>query len=134
MLTPQKGRPFTYNPNKLDAILASVKKAKGSLGQVADLNGITRECMYHWVRRGDEDNDMDICSEIAHLSRSLRKEQAEVIVDLCKTAFTSPKKSKFIMWWLSRICREDFGVEGIELKQLREIFQVILPTLGDKNV
>jgi hypothetical protein len=51
------------------------------------------------------------------------------------TAFADEKASKFIMWWLSKVCREDFGQEGIEIKELRDLFRIVLPLLnrGDVN-
>jgi hypothetical protein len=124
------GRKFTYDSSKFDALVASVSKAKGSFGQVADLNDITRDCIYHWLNTGDSDRDNGIRSDLAQLSGRLRKEQANVVLELCETALKDEKKSKFIMWCLALICREDFGVEGVEIKKLRDMFNIILPLLG----
>lgn len=124
------GPKFTYDVRKYDEIIESVVKAKGSLGQVADLNKIPRQTFYHWLRQGNEDNINGLRTELGQLSSSLRHSQAEVVIDLCKTALNEEKKSKFIMWWLSRICREDFGVEGMEIKELQDLFKVILPLIG----
>lgn len=129
------GPKFTYDVNKFDEIIASIAQAKGSLGQVADLNGIPRDAFYHWLRRGQEDQNNGISSELAQLSNKIRRKQAEVVIQLVEDAFNDDKKSKFIMWWLSKICREDFGVEGMEIKELRDIFRVILPLMqkGESN-
>lgn len=124
------GPKFTYDVSKFDDIINSVVKAKGSLGQVADLNGIPRQTFYHWLRQGDEDHNNGLRTEFVQLSSKIRLTQAEVVVDICNQAFADEKKSRFIMWWLSKICREDFGMEGIEIKELRDIFRVILPLIG----
>lgn len=124
------GPKFTYEVKNFDAIISSVTRAKGSLGQVADLNGIPRDAFYHWIRCGEEDRNNCISSELAQLCNKIKITQAEVVIDLCEQAMICDKKAKFITWWLSKICREDFGVEGMELKELRDIFKIILPLLG----
>jgi|GEM_PF-4657045 len=123
------GRKFTYDPSKLDEIIAAVEKCKGSLGQIADATEINRDNFYYWLRTGDEHRRDNISSEVAHLSKCVRKEQARVIIDMANSAFSDEKKVKFVTWWLSKICREDFGLEGIELKELRDIFKVLLPLI-----
>ncbi|MFI5405451.1 MAG: hypothetical protein ACHQ1D_02940 [Nitrososphaerales archaeon] len=127
------GPKFTYDVKKFDDIIASIFRAQGSLGQVADLNEIPRRTFYDWLSHGDEDNEKGFCTELGQLSRKIRHAQAEVVIDLCKTAFSDEKKSKFIMWWLSKICREDFGIEGIEIKELRDLFKIILPLIGRES-
>lgn len=124
------GPKFKYDPSKLDDILASVTRARGSLGQVADLNEIPRTTFYDWLSHGDDDRNNGLSTEFGQLSCKIRNRQAEVVIDLCETAMADDKKSKFIMWWLSKICREDFGIEGMEIKELRDLFKIILPLLG----
>lgn len=126
----QAGPKFTYDVNKFDEIIASVVRARGSLGQVADLNGIPRQTFYHWLRQGDEDRNNDLRTEIGQLSFKIRQTQAQVVIGLCDEAMDDEKKAKFIQWWLSKICREDFGIEGMEIKELRDLFKIILPLLG----
>lgn len=127
------GPKFTYDVSKFDDIIASVHKAKGSLGQVADLNGIPRDAFYHWIRTGEEDRNNNVSTDLGQLSNKIKSAQAEVVIDMCDIAMIDEKKSKFIMWWLSKICREDFGIEGMELKELRDLFRIILPLLGKGN-
>lgn len=124
------GPKLTYDKNQFDDIIDAVIKAKGSLGQVADLNKIARYNFYHWIRLGDADMEKGICSDVAQLSSNIRYMQAQVVIGLCETALENSKKSKFIMWWLGKICREDFGEEGIEMKELRDIFKMMLPFMG----
>lgn len=127
------GPKFTYESCRLDDIIVSIKDAKGSLGQVADLNSIPRQTFYHWLRQGDDDLNNSLSTELGQLSSNIRKTQAEVVIELCDQALEDDKKSKFIMWWLSKICREDFGVEAIEIKELRDLFKIIMPLLGRGN-
>lgn len=124
------GAKRKYDASKLDAILASLTKAQGSLGQVADLNYIPRETFYGWLRAGDADLAEGLCTELGQFSGSIRNEQANVLLDMVAIAFIDDKRSKFIMWWLSRVCREDFGAEGMEIRELRDLFRVIVPLLG----
>lgn len=124
------GPKFKYDPSKLDDIVAAVTRARGSLGQVADLNDIPRRTFYDWLSYGDEDRNNGLSTDFGQLSRKIRNRQAEVVIDLCETALNDDKKAKFIMWWLSKICREDFGIEGMEIKELRDLFKIILPLLG----
>lgn len=124
------GRKLLYDATKLDEIVDSVKRAKGSLGQIADINGITRENIHYWIKRGDEDRNNGLSTELAQFSHKLREAQGKVVIELCEMALHDEKKCRFIMWWLSKICREDFGIEGMEIKELRDIFKVILPLIG----
>jgi hypothetical protein len=128
------GPKFKYDPEKLDDILNSVTRARGSLGQVADLNEVPRATFYNWIQYGDDDRNNGLSTEFGQLSCKIRSRQAEVVIDLCETAFADEKKSKFIMWWLSKICREDFGIEGMEIKELRDLFKIILPLIGKGNL
>lgn len=123
------GAPHTYDPSKLDAIVASIAEARGSLGQVADLNGIPRDTFYGWIRAGDTDNSNNVSSVLAQLSSKIREIQAKVVCAIAHEAFTDEKAARFRMWWLGKICREDFGDEGIEMKELRDIFKVLLPLM-----
>lgn len=124
------GPKFTYDVNKFDDIIASVHRARGSLGQVADLNEIPRRTFYDWLTIGDEDNNNALCTPLGQLSRKIKLAQAEVVLNLCDKAEADDKKAKFIMWWLGKICREDFGIEGMEIKELRDLFRIILPLIG----
>jgi hypothetical protein len=124
------GRPFTYNPKLHDKLVESVEAAKGSLGQVADLNKIPRQTFRDWVRLGDEQNAEGQETDFVQLSCSIRKRQAEVIMDMVRDALDNTKKAIFTMWWLGRVCREDFGQDSQELKELRELFEKILPMMG----
>lgn len=128
------GRKVTYDATKLPDILKSVEKAKGSLGQVADLNGISRNTFYDWIRQGDSDKDAGLSTELAQLSCSIRLKQAEVVCEIAQDAFSDDKAARFITWWLARICREDFGDEGIEIRELREIFKIILPLMNKGQI
>ena len=124
------GRKFEYDINQFDALVDSVEEAMGSFGQVADINKITRNKIYYWLRKGDEDIDNGISSDLAQLSSRLRKKQAEVIMSIVKNAYLDKDKVRFMSFWLSKIHREDFGSEGIELKELRDLFKIVLPLLG----
>ena len=124
------GPKFTYDVAKFDAIINSITQARGSLGQVADFNKIPRDTFYYWLRVGEEDRNNGLSTELAQLSSNLRHAQAIVVMDLVEEGISNEKRSKFIMWWLSKICREDFGAEGVELKELRDIFPVILPLIN----
>ena len=128
------GRKREYDPLKFPQIIASVQRARGSIGQIADFNHIARQTLRDWISYGDEDTQNRLRTDIGQFSCILREKQAEVVMEMCETALADEKKSKFIMWWLGKICREDFGVEGIEIKELRDLFKVILPLLGkDSN-
>lgn len=124
------GPKFTYDINKFDDIINSIQRARGSLGQVADFNKIPRDTFYYWLRIGEEDRNNGLTTDLARLSSNLRYAQAVVVMDLAEEGLHNEKRSKFIMWWLSKICREDFGAEGVELKELRDIFKVILPLIN----
>jgi len=128
------GPKFTYDSKKLPSILAAIERAKGSLGQVADLNAIPRATFYEWIRLGDIDRNNNLETDFAQLAYKIRTKQGEVICDLINTGLEDEKKSRFIMWFLGKVCREDFGVEGIELLELRNIFKVILPLIGKGSI
>lgn len=130
------GRKHGYDPVMLPGILSSVKEAKGSLGQVADLNRIHRMTFHEWVTDGDDDHRNNISSDLAQLAYSLRQEQAKVVIELAAIGIKYSKKSRFIIWWLGRICREDFGEESEEIKKLKDlVFNQLLPLLqkGELN-
>jgi hypothetical protein len=125
------GRKSTYDAKMLPALVESVRKAKGSMGQVADLNCVPRQTFRDWLSDGDHDNIMGLSTELGQLSCSIRKEQAIVVTEMADLGLNNYKKAKFIMWWLSMICREDFGQESEEFKQLKElVFSKILPLIG----
>jgi len=124
------GPKLTYDASKQDAIVASVLKTRGSLGQVADLNEIPRPTFYEWIRQGDADNDKGISTKLGQLASKIRLMQAEVVCGIANDAFSDEKKARFITWWLGKICREDFGDDGIEIRELRDIFKVILPLMN----
>lgn len=123
------GRKLTYDSAKLPQLVESVRKAHGSLGQVADFNCIPRVTFYDWIRNGEEDMVKGLNTQLAQLSSSIRKEQGIVVMEMLEEARGDDKKSKFIMWLLSRICREDFGVEGMEIKELRDLFRILVPMI-----
>lgn len=127
------GRKWSYDSKRLPELIDSVTKAMGSLGQVADLNDISRATFYEWMNKGEEDRKMGIDSEFAQLTGNIKRVQAEVVIDLCDKAMKNVNKSRFIMWFLSKICREDFGAEGMEIKELRDLFKAILPLLNGKG-
>lgn len=124
------GRKRSYDTSKFPEILNSVKRARGSIGQIADFNHIARQTLRDWISYGDEDTENGLSTDIGQFSCSLREKQSEIVMELCETALENEKKAKFIMWWLGMICREDFGAEGMELKELRDIFKFILPLIG----
>jgi len=122
------GRKCGYDKSMLDGILSSVKEAKGSFGQVADLNKVHRMTFHEWVTNGDNDHKNGISSDLAQLAYSLRQEQAKVVIDLVQIGLNNSKKSRFVIWWLGRICREDFGEESEEMKRLKDlVFNQLLP-------
>jgi hypothetical protein len=116
------GRKFSFDIVKLDDIIASVKKAKGSIGQIADLNHIPRQTFRDWIRTGEEDRVNCIDSDVAQFSCKLKYTQAIVIMDMVEIAAKNPRKAKFITWWLSKVCREDFAMDGFEYKELLEMY------------
>ena len=116
------GRKSTFDASKTDDIMASIKKAKGSLGTAADLNLIPRETFYGWIRKGDEDRKNNEDSQFAQFSGILRKTQGEVVVNLCEQALRNPRKANFIIWWLGKVCREDFAPDAHEYKELVAIY------------
>jgi hypothetical protein len=116
------GRKSSFDASKTDDIMASVKKANGSLGTAADLNQIPRVTFYGWVKKGDDDRINNEDSEFAQFSSILRKTQAEVVVSLCKQALANPRKGNFIIWWLGKVCREDFAPDAQEYKELVAIY------------
>jgi hypothetical protein len=128
------GRKLSFDPSKVDKILASIDKSNGSLGQVADLNDIPRDNFYNWMQLGEQDRKKGLCTELAQFSGNVKKKQAETILRIANDAFSNDKKTRFISWWLSKIAREDFGDEGIEIKELRELFKVILPLIGKGEI
>ncbi len=124
------GAKLLYHPELLPDLLASVNRASGSLGQVADLNRIPRTTFYGWIKRGEDDMAQGLSTELAQFSYSMREEQAKVICVLIDEARSDDKSARFITWLLSKICREDFGVDGVEIKELRDVFRVLLPLLN----
>jgi hypothetical protein len=128
------GRKLSYDKIRLPSLIDSVTFARGSMGQVADLNEIPRDTFYGWMRAGEDDRNSDVSSDLAQLASKLKNAQALVIHDLVEEGMANEKKSKFIMWWLSKICREDFGADGFELKELRDVFKMILPMMGKGNM
>lgn len=127
------GRKFNYLPEKLDEILSAIDICNGSLGTVADYCGLNRDNFYYWMRTGDEHRKIGKSSDVAQLSNSVRKEQSKVVIKLSHAALADEKKVKFVTWWLSKILREDFGLEGMEIKELRDIFKVLLPLINGAN-
>lgn len=128
------GHKHTYDATKLPDILQSIEKAHGSLGQVADLNRIARQTFYGWIRQGDDEKDKGLSTELAQFSSNVRSKQADVVCNIAKEAFGDDKAARFRTWWLSKICREDFGDEGIEIRELRDIFKVLLPLMNKGQV
>jgi len=128
------GIPCTYDPVKLPGIIAAVKKAKGSLGQVADLNEIARQTFYDWMFQGDSDKSNGLSTDLAQLSCKIRSEQANVVVELAENAFDDFQKARFITWWLGKICREDFADDSEEIKKFKDlILNTVIPILGGKG-
>lgn len=124
------GRKLNYDAKILPQILSSIQEAKGSIGQIADLNEIPRQTFRDWVHQGEEDRNNGISSPLAQLSCSLKKEQALVVKELYHTAIDNDKKAKFIMWWLSCCFREDFGRESEEMRELRKLFEQLILAKG----
>jgi hypothetical protein len=119
-----------YDHQDFNKIVGTVYEAKGSLGQIADLNYIARVTFFGWIKHGDEDRKDGLTTELAMLSAEIRKRQAEVVIDLCNQGLKDFKRAKFIMWWLGRVFREDFGVESEEMKLLKDlVFNQILPKI-----
>ena len=65
------GAKCKYHAHNLDDIVASVTKAQGSLGQVADLNDIPRETFYGWLRAGQDDLANGLSTELGQFSGSI---------------------------------------------------------------
>ena len=127
------GRPFTYDVNKFPFIISNVEQAKGSMGQVADLCGIPRQTFFHWLRRGEDDRNNDKCSELAELSSKIRTEQARVVKEFVMRALDRHQNATFIMWWLGKICREDFGEDSEDIRQLKALCLTLMEIKGDSN-
>lgn len=129
-----KGGPkFKYKPEMLPKLLKNIQKAKGSLGQTADLSQVPRRTFYDWIRYGDADADEGRDTEFVELSRKLREKQTEVIMNLAEEAQQDYKSAKFIMWWLSKVAREDFGEDGVEIRQLREMFEKVIQPMIERG-
>lgn len=117
------GRKWTYDPRDESRIVEAVYKCKGSLGQVADLCGIPRNTLYHWLNTGLKDQEEGGSTHIGQLSCKVRIAQAEVVNELVKEALKGKKNSKFIQWWLSVCFRADFGREAEEYKELLALYK-----------
>lgn len=126
------GPKFKYDPSKFGNIIDSVRQTNGSLGQVADLNGIPRQTFYDWLKIGEVNrNNGDIETDLAKLSCKIRFQQAHVVIDLFRKADEDPKKAHFIMWWLGKICREDFGDQCKTIEEMKQIIIDLINAKGD---
>lgn len=126
----KRGAKLTYDEKLLPDILAAVREARGSIGQIADLIEKPRQTFRDWLHAGEEDRNNGISSPLAQLACSLKKEQAKVVKELADHALFNHKKAKFIMWWLSCCFREDFGRESEEMRELRRLFEQLILAKG----
>lgn len=92
-------------------------------GQACEYAGTPRATGRTWLNRGDKERVSDIDSDYASFSLDVRKAQARVIRDLIK------KGRKKNLWLLERCFREDFGINGEDIKLMgerMEQFQLII--------
>ncbi len=134
---PKKmGRPTLFNPQRADAIIASVKRT-GFASIAAEINGVHRNTLSAWIERGD--NDEEPFAEFAARFHQAKAEWAQGKVDdvkdpawLLERADPSVFRQQKELQHTGNISLELAALEGMSTTDLKQQIRDVLKE-GDSN-
>lgn len=98
--------------------------------QVAAYAKVPKSSLKNWLKRGESDLNEHIDSTYAQFWAEFKAIQAQVVREHIALLRTCPKNYGALTWILEKCFREDFGADSEEMRELRDLFKLILPLLG----
>ncbi len=98
--------------------------------QIAAYAKVPKQSLHNWLKRGQNDSIEGIASHYAQFWDEFKSLQAQVVREKLELLSTCPKNYGAITWILEKCFREDFGADSDEMRELRELFKLILPLIG----
>lgn len=119
---PIKGAPLTYDrKTHLNKLVKGVRTTL-SIAQAAALAGVPVSTVKDWIRRGNDQWENQESTDLAHLSATIKKAQAEKVEELIAEGLLGKRNGKFVQWLLATCFREDFGADAQIYKDLLDNF------------
>lgn len=123
------GRPCTLTPEIHTAIIAAIPYVIIPT-QVAAHVKISHQKLMYWLKRGGEEMAEDQNSVYSRLFADFKYTQSLTVASLIDKIKTDPEGYKAYSWILEKCFRSDFGADSEELKELRRVFEQILPLIS----
>lgn len=129
--------PSGYHTNLSEYLIKQIIEATPKLmivNQIAGYCGIPKSTLGDWLKRGAKEGKEGKDTLFAQLSAQFHTAKAKRCHDLLMKVEGDQENMKAYSWLLEKCFREDFGAESQELRELRDLFEEILPIMkGAKN-
>jgi len=129
MISNSPGRPSELTEEVKARVLAAVPEVIIQ-NQIALRARIPKQTLSTWLVRGKSDKNAGIDSIYAQFSDDFYYAQTEVVKQTLDFLRCCPKNYGSLTWILEKCFREDFGADSDEMRELRELFKMILPLIG----
>lgn len=124
--------PSGYHTNLSDYLIKQIIEATPKLmivNQIAGYCGIPKSTLGDWLKRGAKEGKEGKDTLFAQLSAQFHTAKAKRCHELLTKVEGDQENMKAYSWLLEKCFREDFGAESQELRELRELFEEILPVI-----
>lgn len=130
MLKPNPpGFHTTLSQEKIEAIVAAIPEVMIQT-YVARAVGVLPCRLTEWLQFGERDQGLGKDTIFAQLSTRYHLRRTEVVRDLLTKVQADPKNYQAYAWVLAKCFREEFGADSHEIRELKALFEQILPTMG----
>ncbi len=135
MEQPQKykgkvGRPAEFSKKDHDNIVAAYDKTI-VLSTIAGLVRRDKDTIRAWLERGKDDLKKGIESEYVQFFLDTKEAKAKKIADLLHRIESGIDKWQAVAWILERCAREDFSINGDELKDMTSTLERLKSMIDD---
>jgi sugar-specific transcriptional regulator TrmB len=127
------GRPSELTEEIKARILEAVPEVLVQ-AQIAKRSKIPKQTLNTWLTRGISDKKEGIDSIYAQFSDDYNYALSQVVKEMLDYLKRPIKNYGSMTWVLERCFREDFGSEGPEIRELRDLFKQAFPDLMTKEV
>ncbi len=105
------GRPTKFNQKRINLILNAISHHV-PYKIAAQANGIGERTFYYWLKRGLQDMNNGIDSDLSRFLQSLRKIENEKIIEYIKNIKTSAKGHRGSQWLLEHVFWRHFSSQA----------------------
>lgn len=128
----KNGRPSKLDEDRARLILDAISKHV-PYRVAANANGISERTLYYWLKRGTEDMDSGIDTEFSKFLQSLRKIEAQRIIECLDKIKVSATGHRGCQWLLEHVFWKYFSSNAAILELSEQLEELKHDILIQKN-